>query len=72
MVLFFGDSNKTQIYKTPNRDNQQHEIEILTSFFYLNLFISDGHKKIITLEKQTMKISYSKSKIKNVFMWEKT
>ena len=38
MVLIFSDSSKTQIYKMRYRDNRHHEIQIPTSFKYLNLF----------------------------------
>ena len=38
MVLLFTDLNKAQIYKMPYRDSPHHEIEILMSFDYLNVF----------------------------------
>ena len=56
----------------PYRNNPYNEIEVLMNFNYLYLFKLNEHKKIITLQNQTMKISYSKSKIKSIFMWEKS
>ena len=38
MVLIFSESNKTQIFKMPYRDSPHHEIEIVMSFNYLNVF----------------------------------
>ena len=38
MVLLFSALNKAQIYKMPHRDSPHHEIEILMSFDYLNVF----------------------------------
>ena len=38
MVLIFTDLKKAQIYKIPYRNSPHHEIEILMSFDYLNLF----------------------------------
>ena len=43
MVLPFSDLNKAQIYKMPHRDSPHHEIEILMSFDYLNVFKSNEH-----------------------------
>ena len=45
MVLVFSDLNKTQIYKMPYRDCPNHELEIVISFNYLNLFKPNGHTK---------------------------
>ena len=33
----FFDLNKAQFYKMPYRDSSHYEIEILVSFFYLNM-----------------------------------
>ena len=38
LLLIFSDLNKAQIYKMPDRDTPHHEIDILMSFKYLNLF----------------------------------
>ena len=38
LVLIFSDLNKAQIYKMPYKGSSHHEIEILMSFNYLNLF----------------------------------
>ena len=38
LVLIFSVLNKAQIYKMPSRDNHYHEIEIVFSFTYLNVF----------------------------------
>ena len=38
LVIDYGDVNKTQIYKMPFGDSPHHEIEIIMSFDYLNLF----------------------------------
>ena len=43
MVLIFSDLNKAQIYKMPCRDSPHHEIEILMSFDYLNVFKPNEH-----------------------------
>ena len=43
MVLIFSDLNKAQIYKIPYRDSLHHEIEILMSFDYLNVFKPNQH-----------------------------
>ena len=38
LVLIVSDLKKTQIYKIPYRNSPYHEIEIIMSFKYLNLF----------------------------------
>ena len=38
LVLIFSNLNKAQIYKKPYRDSPYHEIEIVMSFNYLNVF----------------------------------
>ena len=38
MVFIFIDLNKSQVYKRPFRDTSHHEIEILSSFYFLKLF----------------------------------
>ena len=43
MVLILSDLNKTQIYERPYRGSPHHEIEILTSFYYLNLCQPNEH-----------------------------
>ena len=43
MVLLFSDLNKAQIYKLPYWDSPHHEIEILMSFHYLNVFRPNEH-----------------------------
>ena len=43
MVLLYSDLNKTQIYKMPYRDSPHQEIEILMSFYYLNVFKRNEH-----------------------------
>ena len=45
LVLLFNDQNKAQIYKTPERDSPYHEIEIVMSFIYLNVFKANEHKE---------------------------
>ena len=45
LVLIFSDLNKAQIYKMPYRDSPHHEIEILMSFDYLNVFGPDEDNK---------------------------
>ena len=47
MVLIFSDLNKAQIYKMPCRDSPRHEIEILMSFDYLNIFRPNEHTEDI-------------------------
>ena len=42
-VLIFSELNKTQIYKMLYRDSPHHEIEIVMSFNYLNLFKPNEH-----------------------------
>ena len=72
MVLIFSDLNKAQIYKTPNRNSQHQEIEIIMSFNYVNVFKPNEHTEDYHTRNQTMKIFYSKLEIKNIFMWEKS
>ena len=43
LILIFGDLNKAQIYKMPYRGSPHHEIEIVMSFIFLNLFKPDEH-----------------------------
>ena len=43
MALKLSNLNKTQIYKMTYRDSQHHEIEILMSFNYLNVFKPNEH-----------------------------
>ena len=43
MVVVFTDLNKAQIHKMPYRDSLHHEIEILMSFDYLQLFRPNEH-----------------------------
>ena len=43
MVLIFEGLNKAQIYKIPYRNNPRHEIEIIMSFDYLNVFKPNEH-----------------------------
>ena len=38
VVLIFSDLNETQIYKKPYRDGPHHEIEVVMSFDYFNVF----------------------------------
>ena len=38
MVLIFSDLNKPHIFKMPYRDGPHHEVEIIMSFIYLNVF----------------------------------
>ena len=45
LVLIFSDLNKAQIYKMPYRDSPLHEVEILMSFIYLNLFKPNKRKE---------------------------
>ena len=44
MVFNFKDLSKAQISRMPFRDSPHHEIEILVSFSYLNLFRPNEHK----------------------------
>ena len=44
-VLIFTDLKKAQIYKMPYRDSPHHEIEIVMSFDYLQLFGPDENNK---------------------------
>ena len=43
MVILFTDLNKARIYKLPYWDSPHHEIEILMSFHYLNVFRPNEH-----------------------------
>ena len=43
MVLIFTDLKKDQIYKMPNRNSSDREIEILMGFDYLHLFRPNEH-----------------------------
>ena len=43
MVLIFSDINKAQIYKMLCRVSSYHEIEIVMSFDYLNVFKPNEH-----------------------------
>ena len=43
MVLLFSDLNKAQIFKLPYWDSPHHEIDILMSFDYLNVFRPNEH-----------------------------
>ena len=63
MILIFTDLKKAQIYRMPYRNSPHQEIEKVMSFGYLRVFGLD--------ERIKMKISYSKLKIENMFMWEK-
>ena len=38
LILIFSNLNNAQIYKIPHRDGPHHEIEIVISFSYLELF----------------------------------
>ena len=71
MVLIFSDLNKAQIYKIPFRDSPHHEIEIIMSSNYLNVFKPNENTEDYHTRKPTMIILYSKLEIKNIFMWEK-
>ena len=66
MVLTFTDLNKAQIYKIPYRDSPHHEIEILMSFDYLQLFRPNEHIRDPNNENFLFKIEDKK-----IFMWEK-
>ena len=71
MVLVFTDLKKAQIYKMPYRKSHHQEIEIVTKFDYQHLFRPFGLMEKHMLEEKLTKTSYSKLKIKNIFMWEK-
>ena len=43
IVLLFSDLNKAQIYRIPYRDSPHHEMEILMSFDYMNVFKPNVH-----------------------------
>ena len=43
MVTLFTDLNKAQIYKLPYWDSPHHDMEILMSFDYLNVFRPNEH-----------------------------
>ena len=45
IVLIFTDLKKAQIYKMPNRNSSDREIEILMSFDYLQLFRPNEHNE---------------------------
>ena len=51
MVLLFSDLNKGQIDKMPYRDSPHHEIEILMSFDYLNVFEPNEHTEYYHIRK---------------------
>ena len=59
------DLNKAQIYKVPYRDSPHHEIEMLMSFDYLNVFrpnldTEDYHIRKPNDEKFSFKIDHKK------------
>ena len=45
MVLIFSDLNKAHIYKMPYRDSPHHEVEILMSIDYMNVFEPNVHNE---------------------------
>ena len=45
MVLIFTDLKKVQTYKTPYRNSQHREIEIIMSFDYLHVFGPDENNR---------------------------
>ena len=45
MILTYSELNEAQIYKMPDRDSPNHEIEIFMSFNYLYLLKPNGHIK---------------------------
>ena len=56
MVLIFSDLNKAQVLqKIPYRDSPHHEIEILMSFNYLNLFKPNEHTEDYHIRKRSAK-----------------
>ena len=71
LVLIFSNLNKAQIYKMPYRNSPYHEIEIVMSFFYLNLFKPDEHKEDYVIGKPNNANILFEIGDKNMFMWEK-
>ena len=65
MALLFSDLDKAQIYKMPCRDSPHQEIEILTSFDYLNVFRPNEHTEDFYIRKPNL--FYSKLKIKKIY-----
>ena len=71
MVLIFSDLNETQFYKMPYRESPPHEIEILMSSNYLNLFTPNEHTEDYHITKPSDKNFFPNLKMKNLFIWEK-
>ena len=71
MILIFTDLKKSQIYKMPFRDSLHQEIEMVTKFDYQHLFKPFELDEKTHARRELTKTSYSKLKIKNIFMLEK-
>ena len=71
LVWVFIDLNKAQTNKMPYRDSPHHEIEILMSFSYLNLFRPHEHTGDYHIRKPSDNNLVFESEDKNIFMWEK-
>ena len=51
MILIFSDLNETQIYKIIYIDSPNHEIEIVMSSKYLNVFKPNEHREVYHIRK---------------------
>ena len=63
MVLLFSNLNKSQIHKMPYRDSPHHEIDILMSFDYLNVFEPNKHTEDFLFEIGDKKYIYVGEKV---------
>ena len=71
-VLIFSDLNKAQIYKMPYKDNPHDEIEIVTSFIYLNLLTPNEHTEDYLFRKKNYEnFLFEIGDEKKIFKWEK-
>ena len=71
-VWIFSHLNKNQIYKMQYRDSPHHEIEIVVSFSYLNVFKSHEQTEDYHMRKPNDENFLSEIGAKNIFMWEKS
>ena len=72
MVLIFSDLNKAQFYKVPYKDSPHHEIEILMSFDYLNVFKPNQHTEDYHIRKPNDEtFVFEIGDRKYIFIWEK-
>ena len=72
MVLVFSDLKKAQIYKTLYTDSRHHEIEIVLSCNYLNLFKPNEHTVDYYIRKPNDEFSQIEIEDKNyIYVGEK-